>query len=147
MSATFASQEWADSLGVHLNESASVRTESMSWVFGPIMLVVDADEEHGLTRTAVRIDLHEGTVRGVAVAPAENAARVPFAIGGSLARWKAVFGGELPFVDGVLQSRLRVRGDLPTLVRHRGLLDAIAAAGGELATVWQDEQEPAAAQA
>jgi putative sterol carrier protein len=147
MSATFASQEWADSLGAHLLDSASVRTDSITWVYGPLLLVVDADAEHGLEATAIRIDLHEGSVRGVELIDHDDVVRAPFAIGGSLARWKAVFGGELKIVDAILESKLRARGDLPTLVRHRTLLDGIATAGASLTTKWQDEQEPAAAPA
>lgn len=147
MTATFASEPWAASLAEGLQQSAAVRTESMTWVHGPILLVVDADAEHGLDATALRLDLHEGSVRDVRVVDPTGAARAPFAVGGSLARWKAVFGGALSLVDGVLESKLRVRGDLPTLARHRSLLDAIAAVGGELETQWQDEQAPAAAPA
>lgn len=147
MTATFASPDWARSLATRLEESAAVRTGCVTWVHGPLLLVIDGDEEHGLDATALRIHLHEGAVRGVEVADPSAARRSPFAIGGSLARWKAVFGGSLSLVDGVLESKLRVRGDLPTLARHRALLDAIAAAGGELDTTWQDEQEPASASA
>lgn len=140
---SFASAAWAEQLATRLQESASVRTESMSWVFGPIAFVVDADAEHGLEATALRIDLHEGTSRGVEVISSADAARAPFVLGGSLTRWKSVFGGSLTLVDAVLDSRLRATGDLPTLARHRGLLAAIAAAAGELDTVWQDEKTEA----
>ncbi len=145
MSASFASQEWATEFGTRLQESARVRTESMSWVFGPIAFVVDADAEHGLDATAIRLDVHEGAVRGVEVVTVAESARSPFAIGGSLARWKSVFGGSLALVDAVLDSRVRATGDLPTLARHRGLLDAIASAAGEVETSWQDEKAEAAA--
>jgi putative sterol carrier protein len=144
MSTSFASQEWATEFGTRLQESARVRTESMSWVFGPIAFVVDADAEHGLEATAIRLDVHEGTVRGVDVVSVADSARAPFAIGGSLARWKTVFGGSLALVDAVLDSRVRATGDLPTLARHRGLLAAISAAAGEVDTAWQDEAAEAA---
>ena len=147
MSASFASQEWVEQLGAALSESATVRTNSMDWVFGPLLFVIDADEEHGLAKTALRVDLHEGSVRGVTLGDAADATRVPFAVGGSLARWKAVFGGSLSIVDGILESKLRSRGDLPTLARHRQLLDGIAAAGGSLETQWQDDEVPASASA
>ena len=147
MSASFASSEWAEQLRAGLQDSAPVRTDSMTWIFGPIVFVVDADAEHGLEATALRLDVHEGSVRGVTVVDPDDAARSPFAIGGSLARWKAIFGGSLSIVDGILESKLRARGDLPTLARHRGLLDAIATVGGALDTSWQDENEPAAATA
>ena len=144
---SFASKDWADSFGSRLQESARVRTDSVTWVHGPIALVVDADDEHGFAPTALRIDLHEGSVRSVAVVDPAEAVRCPFVVGGSLARWEAVFGGSLSIVDGILESKLRSRGDLPTLARHRGLLEAMSTAGGELDTTWQHQQEPAAAKA
>lgn len=147
MIASFASDAWVEQLATRLQESASVRTESMSWVFGPLALVVDADAEHDLEATAIRIDLHEGASRGVTVISPAEASRAPFVLGGSLGRWKSVFDGSLPLVDAVLDSRLRATGDLPTLARHRELLAAIAAAGGSVETAWQDEQEPASASA
>jgi hypothetical protein len=142
---TFASKDWAESLGSRLQESARVRTESVTWVFGPIAFVIDADAEHGVAATALRLDVHEGSVRSVSTITHAEAARCPFAIGGSLARWKAAFGGSLSIVDGILESKLRSRGDLPTLARHRAMLVAIAATAGELDTAWQDESEPAKA--
>lgn len=144
---SFASKDWADTLVSRLQESARVRTDSVTWVHGPIALVVDADDEHGFERTVLRLDLHEGTVRGLMTIDAAEAARCPFAIGGGLSHWQAVFAGRLSIIDGILESKLRLRGDLPALVKHRGLLDAIAAVGGELDTTWQHEQEPAATKA
>lgn len=142
MSATFASQEWADSLAVHLRDDARVRTDAVTWVFGPLLLIADADAEHGFDAAAVRIDLHEGDVRAVTVVDVADEARTPFALGGALARWRSIFAGDINAVDAIVQSKLRARGDLPTLARHRSLLDGIARAGAALETVWQDEQDP-----
>src|SRR5437868_891510 len=108
---SFASKDWADSLGSSLQESARVRTDSVTWVHGPIALVVDADAEHGFAGAALRLDLHEGTVRGVTTIDAAEAARVPFVIGGGLKAWQSVFAGKLSIVDGILESKLRARGD------------------------------------
>jgi hypothetical protein len=144
MTASFASAAWAEDFATRLQESARVRTESMSWVFGPIALVIDADAEHGLEESAIRLDVHEGAVRGVDVISVAEAGRAPFALGGSLARWKTVFGGSLAIVDAVLDSRVRATGDLPTLARHRDLLTAIATAGGVVETTWQDDAAEAA---
>ncbi len=147
MTATFASPDWIDQLARALEHDAHVRTESTSWVFGPIVLLVDADAEHGLDATAIRVDLHAGEMRGASRAELATVSRSPFVVEGSLARWKSVFGGRLSLVQGVLDSKLRLAGDLPTLVRHRALLEAITAAAGSLETAWQDEQEAAAAPA
>lgn len=139
MSATFASQEWADSLATQLHGDAQVRTESVTWIFGPLVFAIDADPEHGFEAAAIRIDVFEGDVRGIELIPASAAERHPFVVGGSFARWKSIFAGQLAIGDGILQSRLRVRGDLPTLTRHRALLDAITRVAAAVETVWQDD--------
>lgn len=139
---TFAASDWTSDFAAALEGSAPARTGSVSWVFGPLVLVVDGDEELGFEATAIRIDLHEGTSRGVRSVPVRDAGRSPFVLSGSLARWRSIFGSELSIVDAVLDSRLRYVGDLPTVVRHRDLLDAVAAAGGSVETTWP---EPAVA--
>lgn len=147
MTATFASPDWADRLATSLQDSARVRTESMSWVFGPLLLIVDADDEHGFEATGLLLDLHEGSCRAVASTPASSAPLTPFSISGSLATWKSVSDGTLDVVDAILDSKLRSRGDLPTLARHRALLGAVVATAGGLETTWPQEQEPVAAPA
>lgn len=147
MSMEFASQEWAAALATYLEGSASVRTESMSWVFGPVHLNVDADPEHGLDATTISIELHEGSVRSVAATAPGDAGIAPFALDASLARWKSVFDGSLDIIDAIMQARIEANGDLPTLTRHRSLLAALAAAGAQIDTAWQDEREAAAASA
>lgn len=135
---TFAASDWTSDFAAALDGSADVRTASASWVFGPIVLVVDADPELGTETTAIRLDLHAGTSRGVRTVPPRDASRAPFVLGGSVARWKSIFGSELSIVDAVLDSRLRLAGDLPTIARHRELLDAVAAAGGSVETAWPE---------
>jgi hypothetical protein len=145
MATAFASKEWVDALGSQLTGDAGVREQAATWVFGPVLLVVDADAEHGVDAAGILLDLHEGEVRRVSSVDPGSAARAPFVFGGTFARWKSVFGGALPMVDGVLQGQLRFRGDLPTITRHRALLDAVATVGAGVATQWQDEQAPAPA--
>lgn len=145
MATTFASQAWVDELGSRLTGDVDVRENGATWVFGPVLLVVDADAEHGVDATGILLDVHAGAVRRASIVDPGSAARVPFVFGGSLARWKSVFGGSLPMVDGVLQGQLRFRGDLPTISRHRALLDGIATAAAGVSTQWQDEEAAAPA--
>lgn len=139
MSATFASAEWAAALLDHLHTDAPVRTESMTWLHGPIALVVDPDAEHAFGGSVIRMDIHEGEVRAVTQLPFEQQPLAPFVITGTLARWKGIFGGRESIVEAVLQARLRFQGDLPTIQRHSAMLAGIVAAGGAVATIWQDE--------
>src|SRR5688572_5311877 len=114
MSSTFASPEWAAELATRLRDDARVRTESVTWVHGPLALVVDPETPDG-TATALRIDLHEGSVGDVDVMEPGAVRLVPFAFGAPVARWQSIVGGELTIYDGILQGGLRARGDLPTV--------------------------------
>lgn len=143
MSATFASPEWADSLAAHLREDAQLRDDASTWVYGPITLVVDGAEQHGFDAAAMRLDLHAGEVAGVTTTSPSDAQLAPFELVGSLAHWRAVLGGAPTVMDAVLQSKLQVRGDLPTLARHSSLLDGIARSASAIETVWPDEQTEA----
>lgn len=140
---TFASADWATQLAAALGDSAPFRTASVTWVFGPVLLVADADAERSFDGAAFAIDVHEGACRGVSMVNRDDAARFPFVVEGGLARWEAVFGGTQSIVDGILDSRLRAKGDLPTLVRHRDMLDALATVAGTLGTEWPAVPAPA----
>ena len=147
MSAPFASTSWLDELASAIRSSTDVRAAAASWVYGPIALVFDGSDEHGVEAAAVRIDVQLGEVRSVEAFDPARSALVPFVLSGSLDRWRAVFAGSLEPYAAILEAKLRSRGDLPTLQRSRDLLAAIAAAGGTVSTIWQDEQEPASASA
>lgn len=141
MSATFASPEWATTLAGNLREDAQLRTDAATWVHGPITLVVDGAADHGFDATAMRIDVHAGDVAGVTSAAPQESTLAPFELCGTLAHWRAVLGGSPTVMDAVLQSKLQVRGDLPTLARHRGMLDGIVRSASAIETVWPDEQD------
>lgn len=126
----FASTEWIDQLWARLRADECVRTEGATWALGPLLLMIEAEQDKAFASTvALRLDLHEGEARDLRAANVADAARVPFAIAGRYSRWKALVqqpeGGDV--IDAILQSRLRVKGDLPALVRHRQLLVAIMA--------------------
>lgn len=145
MSDTFATASWTDRLATALTDSTALRTAAVDWVFGPITFVADASADPAVDAAAFTVDLHAGACRGAAPVAVDGAARMPFVLGGSLARWKSVFAGELAIVDAVLDSKLRFAGDLPVVVRHRDLFAALAAAGAGLDTAWPQDAvaEPA----
>lgn len=148
MSATFASSDWTDLLLAALRSSREVGDSGVSWVHGPLLLVIDAAGEAGLAGpVAVGIDVHAGEVRDVRPVDQPRVELWPFAIGGPYARWKDILDGRLNVIDAMMQSRLRVRGDLPTLHRHRQLLDAILDVVGSVPTTWPVAPEAAGAPA
>lgn len=133
-----ASPEWTKELAGALQKSDDVRTNAATWTHGPIALVVDADEAKSFSGASVVLELRDGSVTAAA-----GDRLTPFGFSGSLDRWQAIFSGSSTMVDAALESKLHVRGDLPTLARHRGLLDAIAQTAGSLTTTWPEVPETA----
>lgn len=141
MPTNFASADWCQQLYSALVNSADLRTQSVTWVHGPLMLIVDEDSEHGFERTQIRLSLHEGTCRSVTLdEEAHHLLATPFTISGSLARWRSMINGEIPVLKAILGSQVRFNGDLPTIARHEHLLDAIMGAARFIDTLWADEQ-------
>ena len=110
MAHAFASQEWADELLALARRDSLLRSHAETWVHGPVLLVVDSGDDVP-EALGLRLDLHEGEVRELAVVEptAELAARTPFGVAGSLARWKSLVGGEVDLVDAILEAKVRVR--------------------------------------
>ena len=67
------------------------------------------------------LDLWHGKCRGAAVLegpedPKAQAAK--FTIAAPYSRWKSVLKKELDPVKGMMQGKIKVKGDLPTIVRY-----------------------------
>lgn len=138
--AQFASSEWIDQLWAALRSDEVARREGATWTFGPLVMVIEAQTDTSFNQTAaMQLDLHEGEARDLRSVESAATDRVPFVLRATYDRWKQIFTDGSGIVDAVLQGRVQFKGDLPTLMRHRGLLDAIAAAAGRTATTFPDE--------
>lgn len=148
MPTTFASDEWIDALWAQLRTDDAVRSAGTTWAHGPLLLVIEPEADKGLTETvALRLDIHEGEARDLRRAEVAAASRTPFAIAGPYSRWKAAIQGTVDLVDAILQGKVRVKGDLPTLKLHKPLLAAVLAAAARVETEYPDDvlaKEPAA---
>jgi hypothetical protein len=140
--ATFASEAWIDAWWAALRGDERVRDAAATWVFGPWLLVIEADAEQGLPEpVAISIDVHEGEVRDLRLAARSDARHAPWTFTAPYARWKGVFEGTVDLLDAGLGGRVRITGDLPELHRHGVLVAAIFAAASTLETTFP---EPAA---
>lgn len=135
-----ASPEWIDAVFAALRSNRQVQEAGGSWVHGPLAIVINPAPDAGLEgQVSLRLDLHEGESRDLAAIDEGSLRRVPTVIAGPYARWKQLLGGTGSIVDGILQSHLQMRGDLPTVVRHRKLLDAMLEAMRGVATTFPDD--------
>lgn len=149
MAIDFTSSAWSDQLLAAARASDALREAGVTWIMGPVLLVIDAAAADGLSeRVALRIDMHAGEVRDVRWVDDIDAAgaRTPFVIAGSYQRMRTLLSGELDVVDALLASSLRITGDLPAIARHRALFTALSAAAASIDTAWPEAAaEPATA--
>lgn len=103
---------------------------------GSVVLHVEPDPERGLEFDLyVFMDLWHGECRSVRIVPESAGLAGDFIISGSLDRWTQVGKRELDAVKGMMQGKLKLKGDLPTIVRAvraaQRLTDISAEVGGK----------------
>jgi putative sterol carrier protein len=68
-----------------------------------------------------------------------EAMKAPFCITGDYARWKQVLKKELDPIKGMMQGKLKLKGDLPTIVRAVKAAEELVNSGGNVDTRFLDE--------
>jgi putative sterol carrier protein len=112
------SEEWLKAYKEAINKSP-YREAGKDWRAGPVALVIVKNPDVGLEQdVGLWLDLHEGVCRDALVCVREKAATAPFCITGEYSQWKQVLLKELDPIKGMMQGKLKLKGDLPTIVRY-----------------------------
>lgn len=136
MAVVFGSEQWAEGFWAAIRGSDEYRRAGATWVHGVCALVIEAEPDKNFPESkALWLDLHEGEARDVRLVSVEEATKAPFVIYAPYTRWKQISRGELDPIKGIMQGRLRLKGDLPTIVRHveasKALVNCSAAVDSE----------------
>src|SRR5262245_54315053 len=116
--ALFPSDEWLAEFRTLINGSDVYRDASSDWE-GDISFVMEAEPDRGVPDDLVaRLDLWHGECRGARMIPEAEAEETPYAIRAPYSRWREVLDGELDPVKGMVQGKLKLRGDLAEIIRH-----------------------------
>ena len=112
------SDEWVQAYMEAIN-SSPYKEAGKDWRSGVVALIVEKNPEVGLEEElGVWLDLNEGVCREAFICGAEKASTAPFCISGQYSQWKQVLMKELDPIKGMMQGRLKLKGDLPTIVRY-----------------------------
>jgi putative sterol carrier protein len=116
--AMFPSAAWVDELIDRINGSGEYRRAAASWE-GDVSFVVGAEPDKRVPRDVwVWLDLWHGECRSGGVVSEEQGEGARYVIRAPYSRWKDVVRGRLDPIKGMMQGKLRVHGDLPTIIRY-----------------------------
>jgi len=137
--ARFLSQEWFDVVAERINASEEYREAAKDWE-GDIAFLVEAEPDKNVPDDVwARLDLWHGACRGGGpIAQGEGAASA-YVLAAPYTRWKDVVLGDLDPIRAMMQGKLRVRGDLPTIVRQVRAANELVRVIGEVPTEFPDE--------
>jgi putative sterol carrier protein len=139
--AKFASQAWFDALAAEINASEHYRQVAADWE-GDIAFRIGAEPDRGVPQDLYGyLDLWHGACRASRVITAAEADGAAYAIDAPYSRWKDVVLGDLDPIKGMMQGKLRVRGDLPTIVRYVQAANELVRLTGNVDTEFQDERQ------
>ena len=117
MAFLFPSEEWVTKYGEAINANPEYRTGAADWTHGVVALIVKASPPQWPEDSGIWLDLDRGICREAKVVTVDEAAKAPFCITGDYDRWKQVIHKELEPIKGMMQGKLKLKGDLPTIVR------------------------------
>ena len=141
----YFSPEWAALWEKAIREDEQYRKSATDWE-GSVVLHVEKDPAYGLVIDLyLFMDLWHGDCRSLRFVPTEVGEAGDFIISGSLDRWTQVGKKELDTTKGMMQGKLKLKGDLPTIVRAirptMRLTDLSVEVGGVFPTDFTDEQK------
>lgn len=139
MTAAAFSSEWAQAFKDEINKSPVYKQAGKGWKW-TVGLVVEAEPDKKFPDAkGIVMDLFEGEARDVRVGSAADAQACDFVISGSYSRWKQVALKELDATRGMLQGKLKLKGDLPTVVRYTKASQELTECTTRVPVTWPDE--------
>jgi len=137
--AEFPSEAWLAEYVERINGSDSYQEAASTWE-GDVSLVIEAEPDKGVPEDVwAWVDLWHGECRAGRIVSPEEGERARFVVRAPYSRWKEVIRKELDPVKGMMQGKLRLKGDLPTIVRHVKAASELVNLAGTVTTEFPDE--------
>jgi len=139
----FPSPEWLDEYQSVVNGSAEYADAAATWE-GDLVFVYEKEPDKGVPDDVYAwLDLWHGKCREAAILDGPDdprATSAKFTITAPYSRWKAVMKKEIEPVKAMMQGKLKVKGDLPTIVRYVKASNVLTDLTAEVDTQFIDEQ-------
>lgn len=138
--AEFPSEEWLKEYVERINTSPAYKEAAATWE-GDVTYVIEAEPDKGVPETVwAWLDLWHGECRGGKLISPEEGEKSKFLIRAPYSRWKEVIKKELDPIKGMMQGKLKLKGDLPTIVRYVKASNELVNLAQTVPTEFPDEQ-------
>ena len=133
------SDEWCKAWEQKVSASKDFAIYNKGWE-GTVGCVIQKDPAEGLHEDQyLFLDFEDGKVNGIRMTDKETAENAKFVISGPYIRWKQVALRELDAVKGMMQGKLKLKGNLPYMVKYlKGVQESIRCLT-EVDSKWPDE--------
>ncbi|HDP25651.1 MAG TPA: SCP2 sterol-binding domain-containing protein [Deltaproteobacteria bacterium] len=132
-------QEWLDAYKAAIEADPEYKPMAKDWE-GSVALVCNPDPSKGVPETIyIFMDYWHGDVGEFLVCDKAKAESATFVMTGDYSRWKQVALKELDSTKALLQGKLKMRGDLPYVVRNIKTVNKVIDILGNVDTLWPDE--------
>ena len=136
----FPSEDWLTEYVEQINSSKEYEEAASSWE-GDLSYVFEREPDKKVPDDVwVWIDLWHGKCRGAKYAVSQDEGeKARFIIRAPYSRWKEVIRKELDPIKGMMQGKLKLKGDLPTIVRYVKAANELVNIAGSVQTQFVDE--------
>lgn len=137
----FPSEEWLTDYARRIDESPRYREAAATWE-GDISYVFEAEPDKGVPEEVwVWLDLWHGRCRASRYGLSEeDGQKARFIIRAPYTRWKEVINLQLDPIKGMMQGKLKLKGDLPTIVRYVKAANELVNLAASVPTEFVDEK-------
>jgi putative sterol carrier protein len=141
--AVFPSEEWLELYVEQINSSSDYAAAAATWE-GDLVFLYEKEPDKGVPDDVYAwLDLWHGKCRSAEVLSGpddEKAKSAKFTIAAPYSRWKSVVKKEIEPVKAMMQGKMKVRGDLPTIVRYVKASNVLVDLTAKVPTEFIDEQ-------
>jgi putative sterol carrier protein len=136
----FPSEEWLKEYVQRINDSEGYREAATTWE-GDVAYVIEAEPDKGVAEdTWAWLDLWHGECREGKLVTPDEGEKARFVIRAPYSRWKEVIKKELDPVKGMMQGKLKLKGDLPTIIRYVKAANELVNLAQTVPTEFADER-------
>lgn len=135
----FPSEEWMKEYVERINGSDAYREAAATWE-GDVAYAIEAEPDKNVPEDVwAWLDLHHGECREGKLVTAEEGEKARYVIRAPYSRWKEVIKKELDPVKGMMQGKIKLKGDLPTIVRYVKAANELVNLAASVPTEFPDE--------